>query len=112
MMKQKMRTELPEKWYVLYRDEDEFKIIKKKFDKDWTYFEGQDQYGYTNEGTTGSWVDLKGSFYNLKTIKEKGLEEITWNEFEVLVLGYAPPEPEIPEDMSYLENFFKERSLI
>jgi len=77
-----MRTELPEKWFILYSSREEFDIINKKFNKGWSYHKTTNINGYHNGDFTNNWVDRTES----SNLKKKGFKQITFKEFENLVI--------------------------
>ena len=62
-----MLTEIPEKWYVLYSNREEFDIINKFFNKNWQYYETINKNGYTNILHHNNWIGLNSvSDINIK----------------------------------------------
>lgn len=108
-----IREELPKYWYVLYRTEAEFQTISDFYNKDWDHYEGLN-YGYCNFSYDMNWFNLDDKGW-IEKIKENNIIQISYEEFEVLVLDHPRPEPfpvePIFEDMSYLIDFIKKLEL-
>lgn len=94
---------LPEKWYVLYSNREEFETLKTHFKKNWTYKlqENPPRFGYTNKGGLNNWV---GESNTIKKLKQNDFIEISFQEFEQYELNKMPT---VNEDMSYLEKLLK-----
>lgn len=66
---------LPEKWFVLYRNFDEFQIIDDYYKKSWNYYDPKDgKFGYHNG--RGNWVDN-----DVESFLERGYKEIPFDVF-------------------------------
>jgi hypothetical protein len=85
-------NELPHNWYVLYRTEEEFDTLKRIFDRNWAYYEGT-CYGYTNVDIDRHWIDLspENEDRSRSHIQLYDIVQITYEEFEVFVLGKPDP---------------------
>lgn len=93
---------LPEKWYVLYSNREEFETLKTHFKKNWTYKfqENPPRFGYVNISDLNNWV---GESDTIKNLKQNDFIEITFQEFEQYILNKSV----VNEDMSYLEKLLK-----
>lgn len=69
---------LPEKWFVLYRNADEFKIIDDYYKKSWNYYDPRDgKFGYFNSSDDrNNWVNNDVEFF-----LERGYKEIPFDVF-------------------------------
>jgi hypothetical protein len=73
---------LPEKWYVLYSNKEEFDIINKHFNKEWEYYDGKPR-GYHNGDSSNNWID---GYYKIERLKSEGFTEITFEQFKKYVM--------------------------
>lgn len=100
---------IPEKWYVLYKDKDEFNIITQHFKLCWEYYHAPDNCGYVNINEHCHQVNLKdldntgGSGWNLEKLKLNKAIQISFEDFEKYIVNKEP----FKQDLSYLKLLLK-----
>jgi len=101
---------LPEKWFVLYSNKEEFDIINTHYKKDWNYFPqtSPPTYGYCNINGNNNWIanheDTEDDeVWNIAYYKTKGAVEISFKNFRKWVLNEQIQE----ESYDYLIEIFK-----
>ncbi|MEK6881828.1 MAG: hypothetical protein AABY22_19575 [Nanoarchaeota archaeon] len=100
---------LPDKWYVFYRNKEEFDILNTYYSKEWTYFEQTSpaQYCYTNLDGYNNWGGggAAGLWFGW-LFKKQGAIEISFDDFRREVLGENIPSNK-SSDLKYLVKLFK-----
>jgi hypothetical protein len=99
---------IPEKWYVLYKDREEFDIICKQCDKDWTYCKGVNLYGYTNVEINNNWVNLHDDTDGAtkEIINENNITQISFEDFTKYIINKEPFISK-KQDLNYLKLLLK-----
>ena len=84
--------QLPEYWYVLYKNEDEFNEINEYYCKGWAYIKLTDnnKYGYVNIYDDNNWYSSRTA---IKKYKNYDLTEISFEKWQILVCGKAQTSP-------------------
>jgi hypothetical protein len=92
---------LPEAWYVLYSNLEEFNVIKNHYSKTWQYVKSK-ECGYCN-------INIHNNWYSDKTVQDfmkYNLIEISFDDFRRYVLkDNMPPLPK--DDYKYLVKLLK-----
>lgn len=102
-----MLTEIPEKWYVLYSNREEFDIINKFFNKNWQYYETINKNGYTNILNCNNWIGLDYSRSDVNDLEKEGAIEISFKDFEKYIIRKKPFAKPKKENLKYLITLFK-----
>ena len=105
-----MLTKIPENWYVLYSNEEEFNVIKKNLKKDWSYYEGEG-YGYTNINKDNNWVDFSSNCNNKEFLDNKGASQLSFEDFKKYIIRKKPFTKPKKENLNYLITLFKKLNI-
>jgi len=95
--------EIPKKWYVLYKNREEFDSIVNYFKLDWYYHDEKNLCGYYNIDYNNHWVHL-GGHLDKKKLDEYGAVKITFEQFINYIVNEKPL---FKESYTYLIKFFK-----
>lgn len=106
---EKIRIELPEKWFIIPTTENIESLGKWRTNGHFDWID-KPNYRIMHAGfndVKGYAINITASshFHYLKYLKE--CTEITFEEFQRLVLEITPTEPEKSEDLSYLIALFQ-----
>jgi hypothetical protein len=80
--------QLPEYWYVLYKNEDEFNEINEWKGDDWEWYPESNRYGLANMPGT-HWFDIQSESDKHEVNKHKAIQ-LTFEEWQILVCGKTP----------------------
>lgn len=91
--------EIPENWFVLYSNEEEFNIINNHFKYSWSYIDIPNHHGYSTNKVT-NWV---GGSRTKKDLEELNYTQLSFYEFE----KYIIKKETFYQDYKYLEKLLK-----
>ncbi len=77
--------QLPEYWYVLYKDEDEFNEINEWKGDDWEWYPEPNRYGLANI-PWNHWFDIQSESNKHEANKLNAIQ-LTFEEWQVLICG-------------------------
>jgi hypothetical protein len=99
---------IPEKWYVLYKDREEFNIINNHFKKNWCTLGELGKCGYTNisDNNYNNWVELEGIYTNKIYLEEQKAVEISFEDFTKYIINKEPFISK-KQDLNYLKLLLK-----
>ncbi len=91
-----MRNELPEKWFIRFNNEEQFKVLNKYFSKGLS----RTIYEYTGNDRC---FDNKFGYYGSSNMASKYAEEITFEEFKMHILKETPQSTNINKLLTILK---------
>lgn len=81
-----------EKWFVLYNNREKFNILNDYFKKGWGFIEPtqENSVGYCSHNEYNDGNNWMYSLSQYDKMKNNGYRELSWEEFESLILNKEP----------------------
>lgn len=98
---------LPEKWYVLYSNREEFDIINKYYNKNWGFSSSSNENGYSNININNNWIDNNiNNPINISNLKKLNAVQLSFEKFTEYVIG-----KKYIQDHKYLIEFLNKLNI-
>lgn len=85
----KLKFQLPEKWFVLYNNKEQFNIINKFYNKHWSYINSINENGYYNSNIPlhNNWAGVRAGGAPLEVLIDLDFKKLTFEQFEKYIVN-------------------------